>query len=307
MAAFIRELPTGVFFAMLALAAAMTALAVYVGLRTRARIRLLAETPTALVAAAGDGRRAFEGRAEALEGASLAAPLTGAACCWYEAKVERYVPSTSTDKTGSWRTVRAATSSEPFLLRDASGACVVLPDGAEVTPTDRSLWHGTTLVPSDKNPPRVGPGESAQGMLRIEGFSGGYRYSEARIHPGDPLLALGDFTAAPWDADDVDEGESEAGGAEEDEEASGSGTEDEAGEGYEGDAWSDLARLDAFLERAARVTPRRLQRTGSLPFLLSTTPRAKLAEVQGVAWKGALGLALVPAALAALLLWLRFG
>jgi hypothetical protein len=51
-----------------------------------------------------------------------------------------------------------------------------------------------------------------------------------------------------------------------------------------------------------------LRRVASLsdrPFLLSTTPRARLLEVQGRAWKASVGLALVPFAIAALLVWLR--
>jgi hypothetical protein len=296
---FFRDLSPGVFYVMLAFPLAMTGLAIFAGLHTRSRLRLLEATPTTLVASATEGRCAFEGTVEALGGATLAAPLTGAACCWYSAKVEKYQRSSATEDSGHWRTVREATSSEPFVLRDASGSLVVLPDGAEVTPTDHSLWHGSSLEPSDKSPRRVGPGESAQGMLRVEGTSGGYRYTEARIYPGDPLLALGDFTAAPWpgrgdDEEDVEEDEPE-------------GEEGDGEDDYVGDAWSDLARLDAFHDRAAALTTRRVLRAGREPLLLSTTRRGKLAEVQGVAWKGALGVALVPAALAALLLWLRFG
>jgi hypothetical protein len=74
----VRSLPSGVFFAMLAFPLAMTALAIFVGLRTRSRARLLAATPNCHVATARDGRHAFEGHAEALEGAPLLAPLTGA-------------------------------------------------------------------------------------------------------------------------------------------------------------------------------------------------------------------------------------
>jgi hypothetical protein len=296
----VRSLPALVFFVMVAIPLAMAALAIFVALRTRSRVALMAATPTSQVAMARSGRCELSGRAEALEGVALRAPLTQAECCWWSAKLEQFVPAPSgSSASGTWKTLREATSDEPFLLRDASGACVVLPDGAEVTATDHSLWHGRSPVPEDRNPPRVGPGESAQGMLRFEGSSGGFRYSEARIYPGDPLYALGDFTAEPWDAEDDEEDAGEPLAAED--------AEDDGDDAEPWDGWSDLERLDGLYARAAALTPRRILRGSSQPFLLSTTPEEKLAEAQGLAWKAALGIAPLPGALAALLLWLRYG
>jgi hypothetical protein len=273
-----------------------TAAAIYVGLRTRTRLQLLAATPTSNVATARDGQRAFEGRAEALEGMTLAAPLTGAACCWYSARLERWEKGR---ESGGWRTVREHTSDEPFLIRDATGACVVLPLRAEVTATDHSVWQGKEPVPADTNPVRFGPGESAP--LGDATIGNAYRYTEARIYPGDSLLVLGDFTTDPWRSPE-ELGEEAASGeaGEPEEEGAPTGVSDPRAD------WFDPVRLDAFYDRAERLTPRRIGSLSDRPFLLSTTPRARLLEAQGRAWKAAIGVALVPFAIAALLVWLRF-
>jgi hypothetical protein len=279
---------------MLGFPLAMAGVLVFVALRARARVRLMAATPTSHVAMARDGRCELSGRAEAIEGITLRAPLTGAECCWWSARVEERVRSSDSRPSTSWHTVRQETSDAPFLLRDATGACVVLPLGAEVTATDHSVWYGRGPVPEDRSPPRVGPGESAEGMLRVE--TGGLRYREERIYPGDPLYALGDFTSAPFSADDEDE-EEEAEEAE----------APEAEPAERGGGWSDAARLARLEARAAALTPRRIRRASREPFLLSTTPEEKLAEMQSLGWKAALGMAPLPLALAALLVGLRYG
>lgn len=327
LAAVIRSLPPGVFLFMVGLALLMTAVPVYAGFHTRSRMRRIAATPTSQVALATDGYREFEGTLETIGGQSLSAPLTGAACGWYHAKVEAFRRETKTSP-GGWRTLRETTSIHPFLLRDGTGVAIVLPDGAEVTPTDRSVWFGSQPVPEDRNPPRFKPTESPEGMVRVYGGLGRrYRYTEERMYAGDPLYALGEFTTAPWNededgddeldaasaddaADDRDIGDEEA--EDEDDEAGGEPVdENETGRrraaavswapGWDGDE-----RYDELRARAAALTSRRLQRGAPGPFLISTTPQRKMLELQGLAWKGALLVALVPAGLAALLLWLRY-
>jgi hypothetical protein len=275
----IRGLPTAVFFIMLAFPLAMTALLVFVAIRTRSRVRMMAATPTSHVGMARAGRCELSGRAEAIDGITLRAPLTGAECCWWSARVEKYTGGKGSD-SGSWSTLREETSDAPFLLRDATGACVVPP------------------VPEDRNPKRVGPGESAEGMLRIS--SGGFRYREERIYAGDPLYALGDFVAEPWPADDEDD-EQEA------DEETGAGAAGESAPPEAEDPWFDAERLARLGARAATLPPRRILRASRAPLLLSTTPEQKLAEVQELGWKAALGIAAFTLALAGLLLWLRYG
>jgi hypothetical protein len=292
----IRNLPTVVFFVMLAFPLAMTGVLVFVALRARERVRLMAATPTSHVGMARAGRCELSGRAEAIDGVTLRAPLTGAECCWWAARVEKYVRSGS-DSSGAWQTLRDETSDAPFLLRDATGACVVLPYGAEVTATDHSVWYGSSPVPEDRSPKRFGPGESAEGMVRIS--TGGFRYREERIYAGDPLYALGDFLVDPWPADEDDE--------EPEEQAENAGPDESGASSEPEDAWSDDERLARLGTLAAALPPRRIARASRAPFLLSTTPEAKLAEMQQLGWKAALGIAAFPLALGGLLLWLRYG
>lgn len=174
-------MPTLVFITMLAFPVGMTALAVWVALRTRTRAALMAATPTANVGFATDGYVEFEGQALAVNGLTLAAPLTGAPCVWYHAKLEQWTRSPGRD-AHDWKVIHDVTSGEPFLLRDDTGLCLVFPDGAEVTCTDRSVWFGATPVPDDKQPERMGPGQSPEGNVRVYGTPGKeFRYTEERV------------------------------------------------------------------------------------------------------------------------------
>lgn len=327
-ASVIRSLPEGVFFVMLGFALLMTAVPVYASLHTRSRMRRVAATPISQVALATDGYRGLQGTLEAIDGRPLAAPLTGAACAWYHAKVEMFRRETR-NSPGGWSVLREATSTHPFLLRDGTGVAVVLPDAAEVTPTDRSVWYGATPMPEDRNPPRFKPTESPEGMVRVYGGTGRrYRYTEERMYAGDPLYALGDFTTKPWDEaaedeeddDELDEaaandaaadvrdrrGDEENEENEEEEVEQGAPHAAESRAAVWGPGWDGDERYEELRTRAAALTSRCLARGASGPFLLSTTPRQKMLELQALGWKAALVVALVPLGLAALLLWLRY-
>jgi hypothetical protein len=309
---FIRSLPLGVFLVMLLFPLAMAAIAVFAGLHARRRAAIIQATPTSSIAMATDGYREFEGKVEAIGGATIQAPLTLAPCCWYHAKVEKWDRVTTGDRKSDWRTVREATSDTPFFVRDASGACVVLPVLAEVTPTDRSLWYGAAEVPTDRNPKRVGPAESAKGMIEVSGGPNSkYRFSEERIYAGDPLLVLGDFstgrfgTASSFATDDEDDLDIADDESDED-----GGDDDEGKDGVSADdlVWGDPERDDALLEKAREVTRATIEYgSGKQPFILTTTPQDKHVEMTGLGAKGAIGVAIVPLALAAFLLWARFG
>src|SRR5258708_6989529 len=208
----------------------------------------------------------------------LAAPLTHAACCWFHVKVEEYP---SAGDRSSWSTLGEHASGEPFLILDATGECAVYPDGAEVTPTDRSIWYGPTALPQDHNPPRVGPGDSAEGMLRIEGTPGRrFRYTEERIYDRDPLYALGKFVR---EIDDQDEDEND-----EDDSISarrhlnpnlGSPSDQKAA--FKNGSWLSKDRSDELYRMVKAITSRRLLPTNSShhPLLLSTPPRQKFLEL----------------------------
>lgn len=293
MSSFIQDLPLTPFVVIVAVFLGMTALLVFAALRSRKIAGFIKATPTSNVNFATDGYAAFSGNAEAVDGRTLTAPLTGAACLWYHAKLEEWRRNRTSNSRWDWHTVRVTTSSEPFLFRDSSGECVVLPDGADVTCTDRSVWFGAGPIPDDKNPTKKGPGESAEGVVKLYGTSDKkYRYTEERIYAGDPLYALGEFStgASADDDDDEEDGPDRA----------------EAPTDGAGPAWDSLSRFLDFRRRALAKTKRRLRQPTGKPYVLSTTPAAKLLEVHGKGSKGAMFVALVPAAIAVVLMWLRF-
>ena len=150
MGSMIRSAPLTVFLVMVAVFVAMAGIAVYAGLRARKQAAQVEGTPTSNIGMADDGFRQFAGTTEATDGKPVTAPLTKSPCVWFHAKVEQWLRSltTSSSNKHEWQVVSEVTSSGPFLVRDATGACVVHPDDAEVTPTDRSLWYGATRVTS---------------------------------------------------------------------------------------------------------------------------------------------------------------
>ncbi len=145
------------------------------------RARLMEDTPTSLVRSAAQGYVELEGDAALMEGDPIVAPLTATPCVWYRYKVEKRVRS---GRRAHWRTLRDGTSDELFLLRDVSGDCVIDPEGAEVTPSVRQVWYG-----SSEHPVQPSGGGGWGGLIG----GGRYRYTEARIHAADSLYALGWF------------------------------------------------------------------------------------------------------------------
>jgi E3 Ubiquitin ligase len=290
MSSFIQDLPLTPFLVIVGVFTGMTALLAFAASHSRKIAAAIKATPTSNVNFATDGYVAFDGTAQAVDGTTLTAPLTGAACLWYHAKIEEWKRKT-TKSGASWHTVRIRTSSEPFILRDSSGECVVFPEAAEAICTDRSVWFGPTPIPGDKNPPRKGPFESPEGTVKVYGASDKkYRYTEERIYAGNPLYALGQFSAGAAD-DDQDDDEPDP-----------VTTPDDGA----GPAWDLPSRLADFRRRALAKTKRRLRQPMGKPYVLSTTAQAKLLEVHSKGSRGALLVAVVPLAIAIALLWLRF-
>ena len=145
--------------------------------------RLLEDTPTAHIRSAAQGYVKLSGRAQSVDGKSLRAPLTGRSCVWWTYCVE---------ERGSY--VRAAnrllninrgTSDQPFVLTEQGDHCLVDPDGAEIEPSDRTVWYGNS--PDDIPPPRW------SGIAM--GFGHSYRYVEAILTEDSELSVLGEFRA----------------------------------------------------------------------------------------------------------------
>ena len=106
MQSFVRGLPFGVFLFALAVPLAMAAVAFYAGMQARRRAALMKSMPTSNIGMAADGDVEFEGRIEAVDGATLIAPLTRVPCAWYHAHVEKYVGKSRNGSGDGWVTVR---------------------------------------------------------------------------------------------------------------------------------------------------------------------------------------------------------
>lgn len=299
--ALIRSLPGPVFAGAVVILFGMAGVALAAAISARRRAALIDATPTSPIAFAENGYRAFEGAVEAPGGLTLTAPLTGAACCWFSVIVERAVPSKQS--TSPWRTVRELTSTTPFLVRDSTGACAIYPFGAEVVPTDQALWTGATEVPTDRSPARVPGGASTSSTIEIAGTADTqFRYKEQAIYPGDPVLVLGAFQNGRLATQDDDEDEGDD--AEDESEAD---PDDAPENGDGGPAWAHANRFDEGQRAADAVTRAWTARDASRPFIISTTPRQIHVTMTATGSQAAFTVAAVPIAVAALLLWVRFG
>ncbi|MES9870663.1 MAG: hypothetical protein ABW090_11865 [Sedimenticola sp.] len=187
------HISTGEFWFFLALAVAASGAGFWFAFRNLVRARIIEDTPTARVRSAQQGYVELNGTALLMDGEPIRAPLTGIECCWYRYKIEK-----RGDK--NWHRVESDTSDSLFLIQDQTGDCIVDPEGAEVTPSDRSVWYGRERQPVNRNPDRNPVMQ--QPIFRLAkflntdlngGFGGHYRYTEERIYSGDLLYAIGLF------------------------------------------------------------------------------------------------------------------
>jgi hypothetical protein len=155
------------------------------------RVRIIEDTPTASIRSAYQGYVELAGTALQMDGEPILAPLTGLPCCWYSFKIER-----RGDK--GWFTAASGTSDHLFLLQDATGNCIIDPEGADVTSDQKDVWQGDTpltvshsgnKLPSSWNL-LIKLGQSAN---TTEAIGPSRRYTERRIHSGDQLYAIGLF------------------------------------------------------------------------------------------------------------------
>ncbi|MGR9105751.1 MAG: GIDE domain-containing protein [Gammaproteobacteria bacterium] len=176
----------------------------YRSFRALHRTRIIEDTPTSKIRSAAQGYTELEGTAELLEGEPIIAPLTGTRCVWYSLLVEERVSDSSGFRafrfpsggdfsdfliwnSGSkgWSTIRREESEAIFRIRDDTGCCLIDPEKAAVTPTNTITWYGRNAFPS------AGP-RPASFLTRLF-CNDRYRYTERRIHHGDPIYVIGMF------------------------------------------------------------------------------------------------------------------
>ena len=183
----ILHLSVAEFWLFFALAALLSAAALYFSFRYLSRARIIEDTPTARIRSAQQGYVELAGKVQPLQGQAVKAPLSDSVCCWYRYKIEKR-------GNKNWRTLESDTSKVAFLLRDDTGDCLIEPSGAEVTATEHNTWYGSSRKPVTGTSP-------SKAAFRLGGFlnldlslGGRYRYSEELIRPGDQLYAIGAFS-----------------------------------------------------------------------------------------------------------------
>ncbi|QKE64360.1 hypothetical protein HNE05_13705 [Aquipseudomonas campi] len=155
-------------------------------LKRLAEARFLLDTPTSKVRSAAQGYVELYGVLQDQPEVQIVAPLTGTPCLWWRFKIEEY---SQNGKNRSWRVVESGSSEGWLRFDDGTGECLINPQGAEVRPATKQVWRGSQRHP-----------RTQQGTSGILGWllSGGseYRYTEERLHAGEPLYAIGDFRTA---------------------------------------------------------------------------------------------------------------
>ncbi|HXF07577.1 MAG TPA: GIDE domain-containing protein [Candidatus Acidoferrales bacterium] len=144
------------------------------------RIRRLRDTPTARIRSAAQGVVELVGQVRPLPGEHLASPMSGAPAVWWDCTVARRDENTLGRRR--WSSVAQRRSDAAFLLDDGTGACIVHPEGAEVTAQVR-IWYGQTPWP------RGGPAGKRWAWLG----DAPYRYTEKLLPTGHSVYVLGEF------------------------------------------------------------------------------------------------------------------
>lgn len=142
------------------------------------RARIIEDTPTSRIRSAAQGYVELKGVGALMDGPEIIAPYSKQVCTWYRFRAEKLGEDNS-------RVIDKGCSDELFVLLGDTGRCVIDPDGAHVTPAVKDVWY------SSEHPPR---------QLSRDGLFGNrlgarYRYTEERMHPGDPLYAIGWFAS----------------------------------------------------------------------------------------------------------------
>lgn len=149
------------------------------------RKRIIEDTPTSKIRSAAQGYVELSGIGKLMEGSTITGPLTGIPCTWYHYTIEEH---RSSGKNSHWVTVEKEISDSLFLLVDDSGEVVIDPEKANVTPSTTDVWYGHSRHPK--------PRGNRDGTIKKKGFfssMGRYCYTEERMHPDDPLYAIGLF------------------------------------------------------------------------------------------------------------------
>ena len=157
------------------------------------RKRVIEDTPTSKIRSAAQGYVELVGHADIMEGPPIIAPLTGKHCAWYNFRIDEH---RGRGISAQWGSVNKGRSEELFLIIDETGRCIIDPEGASITSSEKDVWYGSTAHPSR--------GPKATGGLLSSGAR--YRYTENRLALKETLYATGYFRSVGGAGDVFDSG-----------------------------------------------------------------------------------------------------
>jgi E3 Ubiquitin ligase len=180
----------------LGLAAAL-AYSFWYAFKSWAKNRAIVDTPTSRIRSAAQGHVELSGRGMLPADSRNKGPLTGLPCTWWRYKIEdrgnrgsfSWSWGDPLSSFWSWSCVDSGISTEPFVLDDGTGQCLVDPRGAEVFPGVTTVWYGPTAWPEE----RIPGGGGVLGWLLDRVPTGKYRYTEHRLQLREHVCALGAF------------------------------------------------------------------------------------------------------------------
>ena len=146
--------------------------------------RFIQDTPTSRVASAAQGYVELKGLGEYLPDGNTRSPFSDRRCLWYHCRVE---VRRQRGSRSYWSEESDERSDDLFVLRDETGDCVVIPDGAEVIPAQKRVWYGAGPAAS-----RHSGGRSNRWLGMVLGI-GRYRFTEELILVADQLYVIGQF------------------------------------------------------------------------------------------------------------------
>ena len=155
------------------------------GFRLNRRKRFIETTPTSTIRSLAVGLVEVTGKAEPAS-AMLNAPFSAMPCVFYYYMVEERQRHGKEEK---WVTIAKGESSEPFVVRDATGGVTILPIGADLMLETRGTYQNTGSI---ELPPAAEAGLRALGIETAGWLSSKtLRCTEGFILPQETLYVLG--------------------------------------------------------------------------------------------------------------------
>jgi hypothetical protein len=180
MSALFQSLPAAAQWAVFGVTLLLSLLSLLHFWRNIDALSFMRTAATSRARSASQGYVELSGRAQLLPGPPIVAPLSRKDCIWYEYQTSGFAVDT--------RTIiphEKGRSDAIFYLEDASGRCIIDPDGARVIAGHRERWFGDTHRPELKS---FGWKLEWMGWLHHR-----MQYLEQRIEPGDELYVIGEF------------------------------------------------------------------------------------------------------------------